>query len=132
MLKQGWRLHALLSAFYADTPLAEVCCFAENGKKRNTKHATRATSRFFTPFHSYLSLLPPMLLKLRDDTSDTAALQLTLIKWIMASWKNTRSIPAPRMLSLYCSKYIFNLSSRPSNDGTFKRRLAKTYFTLLK
>lgn len=43
----------------------------------------------------------------------------------MASLKNTRSMPAPRILSLYCSKYILSLSSRPSKDGILKIEIKK-------
>lgn len=34
-----------------------------------------------------------------------------LTKWIMASLKNTKSIPAPRILSLYCWRKYISLSS---------------------
>lgn len=54
-----------------------------------------------TPFLSYF-----------DKVSKIWVLLCTLTRWTIASVKNTRSMPAPRMLSLYKSRNMFSLSHR--------------------
>ena len=51
-------------------------------------------------------------------------------RWVMASLKNTRSIPEPRILSLYCCRNISNLSSKTSNDGTYVQKI-QTFINIL-
>lgn len=79
----------------------------------------------------YKSIFNQSLRREKKVLSMCGSLLLTLMRWIMASLKNTRSMPAPRILSLYCSRYIFSLSSRPSNDGIFtikkNNKLRKIY-----
>ena len=45
------------------------------------------------------------------------------IKWTMASLKNTKSIPDPRTVSLYCCKKLISLSSNSGYEGIFKNNI---------
>lgn len=42
---------------------------------------------------------------------------ITLVRWIIASLKNTRSMPVPRTISLYWARNIWRRSSRAVKDG---------------
>ena len=43
------------------------------------------------------------------------------IKWTIASLKNTRSIPEPLIVSLYCWRKLPSLSFKSGYDGIYKK-----------
>lgn len=52
-----------------------------------------------------------------------------LTKWIMASLKNTKSIPAPRILSLYCWRKYISLSSSWWKLSICEQKKKKVHFS---